>query len=104
MENVSGILVSRFRVLLDTMGQRLKLVRDIVLTFAVFHNMLRTHQGGTDREPTPSDDIAALQSEQVVYVPEDNYRNPSTEAKHQRDLLKDYFNPLGALAGQENRI
>ena len=37
-------------------------------------------------------------------MPDDNYRNPSREAKHQRDLLKDYFNHVGALAGQEDRI
>ena len=52
---------------------------------------------------TPSDDIAAPQNEQVVYVPNDNYINPSREAKHQLDLLKDYFNHLGALPGQEDR-
>ena len=62
--------------------------------------MLRTHQGGADRAPTPGDDIVALQNEQVVYVKDDNYRNPSTEAKHQQDLLKEYFNHIGALAGQ----
>ena len=30
--------------------------------------------------------------------------NHSREAKHLRDLLKHYFNHLGAWAGQENRI
>ena len=37
-----GILESRFRVLLGTMEQRPKVVRDIVLTCGVLH-MLRTH-------------------------------------------------------------
>ena len=63
MENVFGILVSRFRVLLVTMEQSPKVVRDNVLTGVVLHNMLRTHQGGADRAPTPVDDIAALQNE-----------------------------------------
>ena len=54
--------------------------------------MLRTHQGGPDRAPTPANDVAALQNEQVVYVPDDNCRNPLREDKHQRDLLKDSFN------------
>ena len=36
--------------------------------------MLKTHQGEADREPTQADDIVALQNEQVVYVPDDNYR------------------------------
>ena len=63
-------------------------------------NVLRTHQSGADR----ASDVAALQNEQVVYVPDDNYGNPLREAKHQPDLLKDYFNHVGALFGQEGRI
>ena len=94
-----GILVSR--VLLGTMEQRPKVVRDIVLTCVVLHNMLRTQQKGADRASTPTIDIAALQNEQMEYVPDDNYRNPSRETKYQQDLLKDYFNHLGALARRD---
>ena len=35
---------------------------------------------------------------------DDNYRNPSREAKHMQDLPKDYFNHVGVLTGQEDRI
>ena len=59
MENVFRILAGRFRVLLATMEQRLKVVRDTVLTCVMLHNMLRAHQGGPDRTPTPADEIAA---------------------------------------------
>ena len=52
--------------------------------------MLRTHQGGTESALTPTTDVAALQNEHVLYVPNENYRNPSREAKHQQELLKDY--------------
>ena len=31
-------------------------------------------------------------------------RNPATEAKRQRDYLKDYFNNEGAVAWQDGRI
>ena len=99
-----GILVNRYRVLLGTMDQRPKLVRDTILTCLLLHNMLRTNQGGSDRAPTPANDIAAIQNEQVVYVADDNYRNSLWEAKHQQDLLKYYFSHLGSLAGQEDRI
>ena len=66
--------------------------------------MVRTHQGGADRAPTPAYDVAALQNEQVVYVPNENYRTPSREAKHQQELLKEFFNHVGALAQQEDRM
>ena len=82
VENAFVILVSRFRVLLGTMEQRLKVVRDIMFTCVVLHNMLRTDQGG-NRAPTPANDVAALWNEQVVYVPDENYRIPLRENKHQ---------------------
>ena len=44
------------------------------------------------RAPTPADDTSALTKDQEVYVSDDNYRNPSREAKHQQDILKDYIN------------
>ena len=66
MENVFGILVSRFRVLLGTMEQRPKVVTDIVMTCVVLLNMLRTHQGGIARQPTQPDDIAVIANESVL--------------------------------------
>ena len=65
--------------------------------------MLRTHQFGLDGAPNQGDDTEAIPNEAVVYVPEENHRN-LREAKHQRDLPKDFFNHIGALAGQEDRI
>ena len=46
VQNAFGILASRFRVVLTTMEQRPKVIRDIVLTCVVLHNMLRSHRGG----------------------------------------------------------
>ena len=69
-------------------------------TCVVLHNMLRTHQGGADWAPNPANDVAALQNEQVVYVPNENYRNPLREAKHQRELLKDYLIMWGHWLGR----
>ena len=79
-------------------------MRDIVLTCVVLHNMLRSHQGGADRPPTPADDIQPPQADQGEQGHHENLRNLSGEAKHQRNLLKDYFNHVGELAGQEDRV
>ena len=46
---------------------------------------------------------AATVNQPVVYVHDKNCRNSLTETKHQRDLLKDYFNHVDELAGQEDR-
>ena len=103
VENAFGILVSHFRVLLGTIEQQPRVVRNIVFRCVVLHIMMRTHQCGSDRAPTPGNAVAAQQNEQV-YVPNKNYRNPLRVVKRQRELLKHYFNNVGALAGQEYRI
>ena len=38
-------------------------MRDIVLICVVLHNILRSHQGVTDRPPTPADDIQPPQGD-----------------------------------------
>ena len=79
VENPFGILVSRFRVILGTMESKPRVVRDILFMCVFLHNMLRTHQGEADRAPAPANDVAPLQNEQVVYVPNENYRNTLRE-------------------------
>ena len=88
VENSFCILVKSFRVLLTTMEQRPKVVRDIVLTSVVLHNMLRSHQEGGERAPSPANNIVAPQADQGEQGQPENYRNPLREAKHQQELLK----------------
>ena len=63
-------------MLLDIMYQRLMVVRDIGFTCMVLCNILRTHQGGADRAPSQANNVAVPQNKQVVYVADDNNRNP----------------------------
>ena len=76
-----GIPASRFRVLLGTMEQRPKVVRDIASTGVVLHNILRTYQSRIQRAPNPADDIAAITNEATV--DDENHGIPLREAKHQ---------------------
>ena len=89
VENSFGILVMRFRVLLTTMVQRPKVVRDIVLTCVVLHNMLRSHQGQqTDQGTGPSREL----------------QKPIEGGQTSTRPTKDYFNHVEVLAGQEDRV
>ena len=67
--------------------------------------MLRHYVGGADRPPTPAENIQLPQANQAANGPNENFRNPSREVEHQRDLLKDCFNNLHrvALGGQDLR-
>ena len=104
VENSLSIFVKRFRVLLTTMEHRPKVVRDIVLICVVLDNMLRSHQVGADRPHTQADDIQPPQAHKGKQGHNRNFRNPLKEGKHQLDLMKDYFNHVGVLAGQEDRV
>ena len=64
VENAFGISVSRFRVVLGTMKQRPRVVRDMC---EVAH-MPRTHHGRAPRAPNPGNDVGAQQNEQAEYV------------------------------------
>ena len=100
VENVFGIVVSRFRVLFGTMEQRPKVVRHCFYMCGVAQHADDT-PGRANRAPVPANDVATLQNKQVVFVPDDNYKNLSRETKHQRDLLKDYFNHVGGIGWAE---
>ena len=69
-------------MLLTMMVQRPKVVKHIVLTCVVLHNMLRSHQVGADRPPNPADDIQAPHVDQGEQGHNRNFRNPSREGKH----------------------
>ena len=102
-----GILVSRFRVMLTTIELPPETEREVVFTCVVLHNILRSkYQGqdggqqlGDDYDDVPGD--CRLIGGAVGGGPD---RNIDTEAKRQRDYLKDYFNNEGAVAWQDGKI
>ena len=87
------VLASRFNVLLN--GAKAKGCQRRCFDMCCAAQHAEDTPRWTRQGTNPSRYIAAIANEQVLYVPDENYRNPSREAKHQPDLLKDCFNHLG---------
>ena len=102
VENAFGILVSRFRVMMTTIELPPETVRDVVLTYVVLHNILRSQcqgQHGDDDDEVSGDGCLIGGAADCGHD-----RNPAREAKRLRDYLKDYFNNEGPVAWQDGRI
>ena len=82
-------------------------VREVVFTYVVLHNVLRSQYQGQHGGQVPRDNNDDMPGEcrligGVAGGGPD--RNPVREAKRQRDYLKDYFNNEGVVAWQDGRI
>ena len=66
VETAFEILESQFRVLLGTSKSQ-GVVRNIMFMCVVLHHMLRIHQGGADRAPTPANDVVAKMNRRCMY-------------------------------------
>lgn len=113
VENVFGILASRFRILLKTINLNPDKVSTIVLACCHLHNFLRQKkeicylQNGFDIE-----DTNLIQTRYADWRSENlnldslactQARNPSSEAKDIRNKFCEYFNSSGAVSWQ-NKI
>ena len=83
VKNKFKILVSRCRVLLNTMEQKPKVVRDIVLTRVVLNEILSTHQVGGARPQNLQDNLSSI-NEQLLCGADENFSNTSRAAKQQK--------------------
>ncbi|XP_036000776.1 uncharacterized protein LOC105922503 [Fundulus heteroclitus] len=114
VENAFGILVNRFRVFRTTICLHPDKVVTIVFTCLCLHNFLRQQRseayvppGYVDSEDANNQLIegawrkeGALQSISAGHA-----RNPSMEAKRQREVLCQYFvSPAGSVSWQENMV
>uniref|UniRef100_A0A1A7WNN8 DDE Tnp4 domain-containing protein n=1 Tax=Iconisemion striatum TaxID=60296 RepID=A0A1A7WNN8_9TELE len=114
VENAFGILANRFRVFRTTIGLDPDKVVAIVFATLCLHNFLRQQRsdayippGYVDSEDANHQLVSgtwrsegALQS-----VSANRARNPSVEAKKQRDVLVQYFvSPAGRISWQDNMV
>ena len=113
VENAFGIMASRWRCLLHTLCQGPEVVRTIVETCVVLHNLMRLRFPGiqnrhldvedADHNIIPGDwrNDAAMHEVEDVRAPNRDTR----EAKQQREYLKLYFNsPAGSVPWQERIV
>ena len=106
VENAFGILAARFRVLLTNIELPPETVRDVVMTCVVLHNILRSQYQNHGAQQTGDDEDPDFGVGQLVGGGGNPgaERNPSREAKRQRDYMKEYFNNAGAVPWQDDRI
>ena len=87
------------------MEQNPKEARKIVMMCIVLHNVLRSQQArqaggqGPDDEQLPDSGLVDGGD-----AGDGHDRNPSRDAKEQREYLKDYFNNEGAVLWQDGRL
>ncbi|KAK3788233.1 hypothetical protein RRG08_029029 [Elysia crispata] len=113
VENVFGILVSRFAVLKSRICLQLDNIDAVVMACCVLHNFLRTnvsHQytppGSFDMEDPDTHEIqngVRAGESNIAPLASGQTRNSSEGAKRVRDLFVDYFNNEGSVAWQ-NRL
>lgn len=111
VENVFGILVSRFGILQQRINLKPENIESVVLACCVLHNFLRrnvpahyTPPDSLDVEDPYTHDIQTglrVEGSNVVDISPVQRRNASEEAKIVRDAFKVYFNTTGKVSWQD---
>ena len=111
VENAFGILANRFRFFLGTLEQTPNTVKDMVEAAVVLHNLLRQRHPGiaaqeADHEAENHNVVPGAWRDHVDWLdlnqPPAPPNSATADAKHQRELLKAFFNsPQGAVAWQK---
>ena len=111
-ENAFGILVTRFRCLLSTLGQTAETCKKIVSACLCLHNLCRIHYPGLQPREVDRDDInhvnlpAAWRGEQVLQEMNNIHggNRDNAAGKKQRVLLKHYYSAAGAVPWQQEML
>lgn len=114
VENVFGIMASKFQVLRGEIRLNVEHTTNVVHAICVLHNLLRQHCGGSYMPPG-SYDVEDLNHnivpgdwrnmENLPGVRPTSHKNPTTVAKKMRSDLADFFmSPAGEVPWQYNSI
>ena len=102
VDNVFGILASRFRIFQSLLQQEPPMVTRLVMACLVLHNLLRI------RYPTGQQADFGREGQHPIALEDNDIPydgcNPMAAAKTQRNILRDYFMNEGQVSGQIDRI
>lgn len=114
VENVFGILTSRFRIFLQPIATSVEKIDDIVLACCALHNFLRkiSKKNYITEISVDFEDIhsGAVQpgewrhNNELLSLQRNATRNPQNSAKKVREAYKNYFNTVGRTSFQEKMI
>lgn len=100
VENVFGILVSRFGVLRSEINLNPENIDSVVLACCVLHNYLRKNASQSYCPPELLDEELRESGPNVADIAPGLGRNPTEEAKVVRDKFMEYFNTDGQVPWQ----
>ena len=98
VENVFGMLMSRFRIFQSPLQQEPQVVNRVVMDCLVLHNLLRIRYPTAEQEDLREEGqhTLVLEGNDILY----HGYNAIEAAKKQRDILGDYFMNEGQVPGQ----
>lgn len=110
VENVFGIMASRFRIFHVPINMKLENIDTIVMACCVLHNYLRRTQGTSYASPDitehngNADNITNETENAFISLERGHNRRAGEEAKQVREKFLMYFNGEGALDWQEEKM
>lgn len=104
VECTFGILASRFRILHTEINLKLKKIEKVVLACCVIHNFLRSKSETYLGNSLSSDNSSTAPENLTTPLQRGPNRHATQEAKNVRDSFSRYFNTVGTVRWQLDRV
>lgn len=102
VENAFGLLSQKFRIFLTPIQLNVKTCEHLVTSACILHNIMIDARGVSDDDPP----LSGLQSVSISdsLTATEGLLEPTQANLRVRNILKDYFNGIGAVDWQENML
>lgn len=102
-ENTFGIMGSYFRIFHTPINLKTETVDDVVVLACIFHNMMREEKILSPVETT-FNDVENINSPPSLYSLTSSRSRPNDIGYQMREIFTDYFNGIGRVEWQDNRL